>query len=128
MSRIIAAAAIKGAHASLARASSMLAQATARHGRAAAVGFENTAYALPVILALTGQRVEKVGDLEQTLRTARTWLPQVPTDALWLPYLGDALDAGAATLVAHEAVEALKPLCGIALASDFWLGPTSDAI
>jgi len=128
MSKIIATAAIRGACTCVRRAEEMLHEALARHGGDAAVGFENTAYALPVILALTGQRVEKVGELEPVLQTARTWLPQVPTEQLWLPYLGDALDAGAATLIAHETVEALKPLLGMPLASDFWLGPTSDAI
>jgi acetyl-CoA synthase len=128
MSRIIATAAIRGAHACMQRAETMLRQATERHGRDAIVGFDNTAYALPVILALTGQRVERLGDLEEALQTARGWLPQVPTEKLWLPYLGDALDAGAATLIAHETVEALKPLLGVPLQSGFWLGPASDAI
>jgi acetyl-CoA synthase len=128
MSRIIASAAIRGAHACMARAESMLAEAAAQHGMDAEVGFENTAYALPVILALTGRRVERLRDLEQALEAARCWLPGVPTDTLWLPYLGDALDAGVATLVAHEAVEALKPLLGVPLAEGFWLGPTADAI
>jgi acetyl-CoA synthase len=128
MSRIIATAAIRGAHACVERAESMLRDATEHHGRDAAVGFENTAYALPVILALTGTRVERVGDLDGALETARAWLPQVPTGELWLPYLGDTLDAGAATLVAQETVEALKPLLGTPLKNGFWLGPTSDAI
>ncbi|MEW6367757.1 MAG: acetyl-CoA decarbonylase/synthase complex subunit alpha/beta [Acidobacteriota bacterium] len=128
MSRIIATAAIRGAHACVERAERMVAEAVERHGRDQAVGFEGTAYALPVMLALTGKRVEKLGDLEGAIQEARRWLPPVPTDALWLPYLGGALDAGAATLIAHEAVEALKPLRGITLASDYWLGPTPDGI
>ena len=71
-----------------------------------------TAYALPVTLALLGKRVEKVGDLEEVVAEIRGWLPPVPHENLWVPYLGPALDAGAATLVAHETVEALKPLGG----------------
>jgi acetyl-CoA synthase len=106
----------------------MLKDAIAKHGRDAAVGFPDTAYALPVILALTGRRVEKLADLEQALATARGELPAIPTESLWLPYLGDTLDAGGATLIAHEAREALKPLLGIPLVEGFWLGPTSDAI
>ncbi len=128
MSKIIAAAAIRGAHACMDRARTMLADAIDRHGRDQTVGFPGTAYALPVILSLLGKRVERLGDLEESLQEARHWLPQVPTDQLWLPYLGGALDAGAATLVAHEAVEAMKPLNGIPLAADFWLGPTPDGI
>lgn len=128
MSRIIATAAIRGAHACMDRADAMLAEAIDRHGRDKSIGFPGTAYALPVILSLVGNRVERLGDLEESLQTARAWLPAVPTEHLWLPYLGAALDAGAATLVAHEAVEAMKPLQGIPLAFDFWLGPTSDGI
>jgi acetyl-CoA synthase len=128
MSRIIATAAIRGAHACIKRAESLLEKTIERQGRDTAVGFENTAYALPVILALTGQRVERLGDLETALQNARCWLPKIPTDSLWLPYLGDALDAGVATLVAHEAYEALKPLNGVPLRDGHWLGPTSDAI
>ena len=128
MSKIIAAAAIRGAHVSMDRAETMLSEAIRHHGRDKNIGFPGTAYALPVILALVGKRVEKLGALEDVLCDARSWLPPVPTDRLWLPYLGGALDAGAATLVAHEAVEAMKPLVGIPLAFDFWLGPTSDSI
>jgi acetyl-CoA synthase len=110
------------------RAEAMLSQAINRHSRDKSIGFPGTAYALPVILALVGKRVEKLGELEETLQIARSWLPAEPTEQLWLPYLGGALDAGAATLVAHEAVEAMKPLCGASLAFDFWLGPTPDSI
>jgi acetyl-CoA synthase len=128
MSKIIASAAIRGAHACMDRAESMLAESIRRKGRDGQVGFEGTAYFLPVILALTGRRVEKLGALEEALHEARGWIPPVPTEHLWLPYLGGALDAGAATLIAHEAVEALKPLHGIPLASGFWIGPTPDSI
>ena len=128
MSRIIASAAIRGGHACVRRAETMLAESLDRHNRDTAIGFPSTAYALPIILALTGKRVEKLGDLEEALATARSWLPALPTEHLWLPYLGGALDAGAATLVAQEAIEALKPLHGIPLAFDYWLGPTTDGI
>lgn len=128
MSRLIATAAIRGAHACMDRADRMLADAIARLGRETHVGFEGTAYALPVILALTGRRVERLRDLDEALTEARGWIPAVPSDSVWLPYLGGALDAGAATLVAHETVESLKPLNGIPLVSDFWLGPTPDSI
>jgi acetyl-CoA synthase len=128
MSRIIAALAIRGAYGCVGRAETMLSEAASRYGRGQVISFPETAYALPVILALTGKRVEKLGELEEVLGTARSWLPPVPEEHLWLPYLGDTLDAGAATLVAQEAVEAMKPLCGIPLKSGFWLGPTPDSI
>ena len=104
MSKIIAASAIRGAAIALDRAGTLLGETIVRRGRDAHVGFEGTAYALPVVLAMTGRRVEKLGDLEEAVGEARAWLPPVPDDRVWLPYLGAALDAGAATLVAHEAV------------------------
>jgi len=128
MSKIIAEAAIRGAYACMNRAETMLSEAIERHGRTTRIAFPDTAYALPVILALVGKRVEKLGDLEEALQVARGWLPAPPTQKLWLPYLGGTLDAGAATLVAHEAVEAMKPLRSNSLAFDFWLGPTADSI
>ncbi|MCX6628425.1 MAG: acetyl-CoA decarbonylase/synthase complex subunit alpha/beta [Candidatus Solibacter sp.] len=128
MSKIIASAAIRGGHACVRRAEAALAECLDRHGRDKDIGFPSTAYALPVILALTGKRVERLGDLEEALGAARSWLPAEPTEHLWLPYLGGALDAGAATLVAQEALEALKPLRGIPTAFDYWLGPTADGI
>ena len=64
MSKIIAEAAIHGAYACVNRAETMLSEAIDRHGRASRIAFPDTAYALPVILALVGKRVEKLGDLE----------------------------------------------------------------
>jgi acetyl-CoA synthase len=128
MSKIIAEAAIRGAHACRDRARRAVSEAVDSRGRDATVGFEGTAYALPVILALTGRRVERLGELEEAISEAESWLRPVPSERVWLPYLGDTLDAGAATLIFHEAVEVLKPLRGIPLAKDFWLGPTPDSI
>ncbi len=128
MSKLIATSAVRGAHSAVERAARALAEAVATHGRDQQVGFEGTAYALPLTLALTGKAVKNLGQLEEALAEARSWLPAVPDSSVWLPYLGSALDAGASTLVAHETVEALKPLSGQPLAFDFWLGPTPDNI
>ena len=67
MSKIIASAAIRGGHACVRRAETALAEALDRYGRDKDIGFPSTAYALPVILALTGKRVERLGDLEEAL-------------------------------------------------------------
>jgi hypothetical protein len=58
MSKIIAEAAIRGAYACMKRAESMLSEAIDRYGRSKTIAFPDTAYALPVILALVGKRVE----------------------------------------------------------------------
>src|ERR1039457_7722696 len=97
MSKIIASAAIRGGHACVRRAEPALAEAVDRYGWNKEVGFPSTAYALPVILALTGKRVERLGELEEALGAARSWLPAEPTERLWLPYLGGGPDARAAT-------------------------------
>src|ERR1019366_6128445 len=123
LSKIIASAAIRGGHACVRRAETALAEAVDRYGWGKGGGLSSTAPGLAVILAPTGKRVERLGELEEALGAARSWLPAEPTERLWLPYLGGALDAGAATLVAQEAIEALKPLRGIPTAFDYWLGP-----
>ncbi|MDR7543877.1 MAG: acetyl-CoA decarbonylase/synthase complex subunit alpha/beta [Armatimonadota bacterium] len=127
MSRIIATAAIRGAHKYVDEAEAKLAQALEAHGGSFKLEFPNTAFYLPLILALTGIKVKTLEDAREPLRIARSLLPPIPTDRLWLPYLGDALDAGVATLIAEEIIEAIKyategPPGGI------WLGFTDDAI
>ncbi len=127
MSRIIATAAIKGAHRYVGEAESRLAVAMDAHGGGMRLEFPNTAFYLPLIYALTGIKVKTLEEAREPLRIARSLLPPVPTDRLWLPYLGDALDAGVATLIAQEIIEAIRyategPPGGI------WLGFTDDAI
>lgn len=127
MSKIIAGAAIRGAHKLVKRAGTALAEAIAQKGKDAAVEYPNTAYYLPIMLLFLGQRVKKLGDLEESLAEARKLLPEVPSDEVWLPYLGDTLDAGVATLIAEETIEALKYAVGPGPAGGLWLGFTDDA-
>jgi acetyl-CoA synthase len=127
MSRIIATAAIRGAHKYVEEAEAKLAAAMEARGGSFKLEFPNTAFYLPLILALTGIKVKTLEDAREPLRIARSLLPPIPTDRLWLPYLGDALDAGVATLIAEEIIEAIRyategPPGGI------WLGFTDDAI
>jgi acetyl-CoA synthase len=72
------------------------------------VAFPNTAYFLPVIYGLTGHKVEKLADLTPPLEHAKSLLPPVPRQELWLPYLGETLDAGMATLYAEEIIEGIR--------------------
>lgn len=127
MSRIIANAAIRGAHEYVSQAEEGLRQALEAHGPEKEIAFPNTAYHLPLILALTGLEVENLGDAQEALERAKFLLPPVPSDQLWLPYLGNALDAGIATLIAEEIIEALRYLNGEE-PGEPWLGFTDDSI
>ena len=128
MSKSIATAAIQGAHRIWRRADEALRKAVAAHGESAACCLPDTAYHLPVIYAMLGLKVQTLGDMKKALSRAKELLPEIPTDRLWLPYLGDALDAGMATLFAEEVIEALHYLDGRPPAEGIWLGATSDAI
>ena len=127
MSKIIASAAIRGAHKLVERAEADLAKAIEAKGKDEKVEYPDTAYFLPIMLMLLGQKVETLGDLEESMQEARKLLPEVPSDDLWLPYLGGALDAGAATLIAEETIEVLKCLMGPNPVDGIWLGFTNDA-
>jgi acetyl-CoA synthase len=128
MSKIIASAAIRGAHEMVARAETALAAAIAAKGKDAKVEYPNTAYYLPIMLLFLGQKVTKLGDLEESLKEARNLLHPVPQKDIWFPYLGNALDCGVATLIAEECIESLKYVMGPSPAQGIWLGFTDDSI
>lgn len=128
MSKIIASAAIRGAHSIVGKAEHRLAQAKEAHGANAPVEFPNTGYYLPVIYGLTGEKVERLSDMDKVLGMARDLLPEAPSDKLWLPYLGPTLDAGIATLIAEECIEALRYVGGSSAAEGIWLGAADDVI
>jgi acetyl-CoA synthase len=128
MSKTIATAAIHGAHTIVRRADEALHRAIAERGESTRVSLPDTAYYLPVIYAMLGLKTQTLGDMKKALARAKELLPDIPTDRLWLPYLGDALDAGMATLFAEEIIEALKCLTGPPPAEGIWLGATSDGI
>ncbi|MBL8055880.1 MAG: hypothetical protein JNK29_04235, partial [Anaerolineales bacterium] len=108
MSRYIATRALRGANRIVNEFEGMLNQALTDKGPETPVAFPNTAYNLPLILGMTGQTVEKLGDLTQVLATAKRLLHPVPPDRRWTPYLGETLDAGMATLLAEEGIEAVR--------------------
>jgi acetyl-CoA synthase len=128
MSKIIASAAIRGAHKYVAEAEQKLTEAIETYKPEKKVGFPNTAYHLPLILALLGLKVETLKDCQQALEHAKDLLPPVPEEKLWLPYLGNALDAGIATLIAEEIIEALRYLDPSYKPEPPWLGFTDDTI
>jgi len=128
VSKLICSSAITGAHAWVARAEAKLAEAIREKGEGCTVAFPDTAYYLPVIYSFTGRKVETLGDLIPVLVEARSLLPQVPSEKVWLPYLGNTLDAGVATLFALETIESCKYLVGPDPVSGIWLGAANDVI
>ena len=129
MSKIIASAAIRGAYSWVEKAEAQLAQAKEAYGAETVVEFPNTGYFLPVIYGLTGEKVEKLSDMDRILAMSRDLLPEVPSEKLWLPYLGPTLDAGIATLFAEECVEALRYVTNEPPpVDDLWLGAADDVI
>jgi acetyl-CoA synthase len=108
MSRYIATRAIRGANAIVKEAESWLDKAMKEKGPDAVVGFPNTAYYLPFIMAMTGKEVSKVGELPPILEHTKSLLHPEPTATRWLPYLGETLDSGMATLFAQEIIMALR--------------------
>ena len=128
MSKIIATAAIRGAHEIYGRAEQQLAAAIEKYGKDTPVAYPSTAYYLPIMLLFLGQKVEKLGDLEESLAEAKNLLGQIPSKDIWLPYLGETLDSGVATLISEEIIESLKYINGSNPVDDIWLGFTSDNI
>ena len=108
MSRLIATRAIRGARRLVDEARAAVDGALAELGPDTPVAFTNTAYYLPVIYAFTGTKVETLGDLPAVLDRAAALLHPVPAEQFWLPYLGETLDSGVATLFAEEVIEGVR--------------------
>lgn len=112
MSKIIASAAIRGAHQVASQAEEAWNAARESKGEDTKVGFPETAFFLPMANALMGVEVRTLGDIKPVLDHVKELLPQLPSDNLWLPYLGDALDSGIATMLAEEIIVAIRYLNG----------------
>jgi len=110
MSKIIASAAIRGAYKIVGQAEEKWQQAMDKWGTNEPVGFPNTAYYLPVIYGILGEKVEKLGDMEPILRKCKSLLPPPVREEHPLPYLAPALDAGMVTFFAEEIIEAIRYL------------------
>jgi len=128
MSKIIASAAIRGAHKIAKQAEDILKKAIKEKGRDCRVEFPNTGYYMPIIYSMTGRAVEKLADFEEVMQEVRDLLPPPVDEDLWLPYLGQALDAGMATLFAEEIIEGCKYLIGPNPVDGIWLGAADDII
>jgi len=113
MSKLIASAAIRGAHKLAAQAEEMVEKAIAEKGKDFVFEFPDTAYYLPMIYAMTGFPVKTVGDMKVALGFAKELIHDEPEDNIWKPYLGEALDSGMATLFAEEIILAIKYIYGL---------------
>jgi len=110
MSKIVAASAIRGAHEIFKEASSLFDKTVEEKGPEQKIGFPETAFYLPLANALMGIKVETLKDVKPVLEHAKSLLPQMPSEKVWLPYLGDALNAGMSALFSEEIIVALKYL------------------
>jgi len=112
MSKIVAAAAIRGARMIVSEAQQALELAIKEKGIGQKVEFPETAYYLPMAYALMGAEVKTLGDMKPVLDEAKSLLSEEPSSKLWLPYLGNALDSGVAALLGEELIMALRYLYG----------------
>jgi acetyl-CoA synthase len=136
MSKIIASAAIRGAHKIVDQAEKKWQQAMDKWGANEPVGFPNTAYYLPIIYGILGTKIEKLGDMEAVLKKCKALLPPPVKEEHPLPYLAPALDAGMVTFWAEEIMEAIRYLetpdfyvLGEDVSdSNIWLGAADDVI
>ncbi len=110
MSKVVAEAVIRGARDIYKQAEDFLDKAIKEKGPAQKIGFPETAFYLPMANALLGAKAETLKDVLPILEHARSLLPRPPSDKVWLPYLGDALNAGMATLFSEEIIMALRYL------------------
>jgi acetyl-CoA synthase len=106
MSKIIAELAIRGACDLVCQARDSLTTAIATHGQTRAVGFSDTAYSLPLTLALTGLSVNTLELAQAALKHAEALLPSDEPGEGFAP----VLEAGRAALIAEELLEALRLL------------------
>jgi acetyl-CoA synthase len=136
MSKIIASAAIRGAHKIVDQAEQKWREAMEKWGAQEPVGFPDTAYYLPVIYGITGMKVEKLGGMEAILKKCRGLLPPLMKEDDAALSLDLALDAGMATFWAEEITEAIRYLeqpdyylRGEDVTGDnIWLGAADDII
>jgi len=128
MSKIIASAAIRGAHKIVERAEKKLQETIEAKGKEQVVEFPNTGYYLPVIYGMTGVAIKTLADMEPVIERCKNLLPPVPKENVWLPYLGPTLDAGMATLFAEEIIQGCRYVIGPNPVDGIWLGAADDII
>jgi len=136
MSKIIASAAIRGAHKIVERAEKKYQEVLEKWGPEQKVEFPNTAYYLPIIYGILGIAVKTLSDMKPVLERCRILLPPFVRENHHLPYLGPTLDAGMATFFAEEIIEAIRYLeepnfytkTEESKDGNIWLGAADDVV
>lgn len=90
-----------GSNQALEAAEGIVKKAIDEKGKDHQVGFPETAYSLPIIYAATGKKIENLGELEGAIDIVKSLIDEQPR-------LEPALNAGLATAVAAEVIEAAK--------------------
>lgn len=112
MSKIVASAVIRGARKLVEDAEKLLNKAMEDERPTQKIEFPETAFFLPMANALLGAEVRTLADAAHVLSHAKSLLHDEPSKDVWLPYLGDALDCGIATLLAEEIICGLRYIYG----------------
>ena len=95
--------------------------AIAQHGADKAVGFPHTAYSLPCYYAVTGTKIEKLGDMKDALGVIKSLMTREKR-------LNDAFMSGVATALCAELIEALKYIDGATPYEEPCYGHLADAV
>jgi len=112
MSKIVASAVIRGARKLAEEAEALFNNAVKEKGEKGEVSFPDTAYFYPMAYALLGAEVKVLGDIKPVIKEIKSLLREEPTEKVWLPYLGDALDSGIAALLSEEIIAGMRYLYG----------------
>jgi acetyl-CoA synthase len=110
--KVVAGLMVKGAGTVTNLAGDFLNKAIKEKGEGAAIAFPETAFYLPLANALLGAEVKDLAGAKKVLDTAKTLLPKVADESRWDTFLKDALNAGVATILSAEILQALKYLYG----------------
>jgi acetyl-CoA synthase len=94
------------------QAEEALSKCIADKGEDFAFEFPDTAFFLPHIFGMTGMKVRTLGEMKNALDYAKGMLSPVPAETEYLPYLGETLDAGQASLFAQEIFLACEYIVG----------------
>lgn len=125
MSKAIATGAILGSHYYVKQAEALVEKAISEKGADFKFEFPDTAYFLPQMFSMTGFEVHTVGDMRTALeKHVKPLVTNAPVDHLYVPYLGEALDAGMATLFAQEIIMAIRYIYGEEPVKDDSIGLT----